>query len=89
MRVGYSCAENTKAFIIRHNKTVLQKQTNEAQLAKNTDLCHCNCLQKSMVYQAEVTIVDKQVKKAYIGVIANALREIPKSHEIPQKLETC
>ena len=43
VRVSYSCTENMKAFITRHNKTVLRKQANETQTTKNTDLRYCNC----------------------------------------------
>ena len=55
-----------KAFITRHNKTVLQKQAKETQPTKITDLRYCNCrradecpiggkcLQKSVVYKAKV-----------------------------------
>ena len=81
-----------KAFITRHNKTVLNKQANETQPTKNTDLRHCNCrradecptggkcLQKSVVYKAEVTIADNQEKKAHIGVTANAFKERYRNH---------
>ena len=92
VRVSYSCTENMKAFITRHNKTVLNKQANETQPTKNTDLRHCNCrradecptggkcLQKSVVNKAEVTTADNQEKKVYIGVTANAFKERYRNH---------
>ena len=38
------------------------------------------CLQKSLVYNAEVIIADIQEKKAYIGVTGNAFKERYRNH---------
>ena len=82
VRVSYSCNENMRSFISRHNKAVLKSQTKhtEPRSTKDTRNCNCRqidkcpnqgkCLEKGVVYQAEVTATDNNQTRTYIGVTA-------------------
>ena len=70
VRVSYSCSENMKCFINRHNKTILKKHdkqnttkhTNDSRLGncRNHNQCPMqgNYLQANVVYKAEITTTD-------------------------------
>ncbi len=90
VRVSYSCTENMKSFVDRHNKTVL-KHHNHPQTQQNSiDTCNCRrpvdcptdgkCLTKSVVYQAEVTTTDNNNKHTYIGVTAKEFKTRYRNH---------
>ena len=80
VRVSYSCAENMKNFIRKHNNRTLTKNTTQSHTSTNNvpRTCNCqrpvecpipgNCLTKSVVYQAEVTTNDNDETKRYIGI---------------------
>lgn len=92
VRVSYSCTENMKSFINRHNKAVLKNHTNQPQTNNNTDHRQCNCrhpeecpiegkcLQKNVVYKADVTTTDNNETRTYIGVTANAFKTRHRNH---------
>jgi len=69
----YSCMENVKSLISRHNKKVLSRTTNKKdQKSSMRNCCNKNscpvkskCLQKNVVYKATIT-TQKEMKK-YIG----------------------
>ena len=74
VRVSYSCTENMKSIVSKHNKTILRKHDNPSSTSNmNNDLtqpCNCcqatectvngKCLEKSVVYQAVATSADNQ-----------------------------
>ena len=86
VRVSYSCSENMKCFINRHNKTILKKHDKQNSTKRTNDsrLCNCrnhnqcpmqgNCLQANVVYKAEITTTDNNETKTYIGVTANEFK---------------
>ena len=69
----YSCMENVKSLISRHNKKV-QSRTNNKKY-QDSNVCNCRskdscplnskCLQKNVVYKATIT-TQNEIKK-YIG----------------------
>ena len=77
-----------RSFISRHNKAVLKSHTKqtEPRSTKDTRKCNCRqtdkciiqgkCLQKSVVYQVEVTATDNIETKTYIGVTANDFKAL-------------
>ena len=93
VRVNYSCNENMRSFISRHNKAVLKSHTKQTKPRSTKDTHNCNCrqtdkcptqgkcLQKSVVYQAEVTATDNNETKIYIGVTANDFKARYRNHQ--------
>ena len=92
VRVSYSCSDNMKSFLSKHNKYVLKKHNDKAKNTKtnnDTKTCNCRkpdecpvsntCLAKSLVYKAEVS-TDKDNAKVYIGVTANSFKERFRNH---------
>ena len=82
IRVSYSCGENIKTFITRHNKNILNRLNPQSTQNKTnlTKTCNCrqqhlcptdgNCLNSNVIYKAEVTTTDNNETKTYIGVTA-------------------
>ena len=80
VKISYSCMPNVKNTISRHNKRILSSNTART----TTDNCNCrkpdecplkrNCLHRNIVYEAEVTSDDGEMKK-YIGMTANTFKE--------------
>ena len=91
IHVSYSCSENMKTFIIRHN-TILKRHYNQEKpsYTKNTQLCNCRnpeqcpvkgiCLQTSVPYKARVTTTDNIETKIYIGVTGNDFQTRYQNH---------
>ena len=79
VKISYSCLPNVKSIISRHNKRILSSNT----VRETKDNCNCrnpdecplrkNCLDRNIVYEAEVTSDDGEVKK-YIGMTANTFK---------------
>ena len=94
VRISYSCTDNMKSFLDKHNKTILKKHTdtlNSERLNKDDEkLCNCRqrencptegkCLTKSVVYKAEVTTTDDNARQTYIGVTANDFKTRYRNH---------
>ena len=90
VRVSYSCTENKKSFVDRHNKTVLKLNNQQQSQQNNTINCNCRrssecpvdgqCLTKSVVYKAEVTTTDNDKIQTYIGVTANEFKTRYRNH---------
>ncbi|OOZ40503.1 hypothetical protein, partial [Solemya elarraichensis gill symbiont] len=90
VKVSYSCMKNMGAIINTHNKSILQKdnkpkirecncrQTNECPLAGK-------CLQKSIIYQANV--ITAQESKAYIGISDTEFKKRWYNHQSSFRLE--
>ena len=78
--ISYSCTDNMKSFLDKHNKIILKKHTstlNSGRLNKDDEkLCNCRqrencptdgkCLTKSVVYKPEVTTTDDNARQTYI-----------------------
>ena len=47
IRVSYSCSENMKSFINRHNKTILEKHNQQTTPTNTNDSRLCNCRNQS------------------------------------------
>ena len=81
--ISYSCTDNMKSFLDKHNKTILKKHTN--RLNKDDEkLCNCpndgKCLTSCVVYKAEVTSTDDNTTQTYIGVTPNDFKTRYRNH---------
>ena len=93
IKVSYSCMNNVKSVISRHNKRVLrQTKSDESTNDNNIEkLCNCRnvnecplnnmCLTKDLVYQAEVKTKDNNDIKTYIGMTATTFKERYRNHK--------
>ena len=83
VKVSYSCMDNCKSVISKHNFGTLLKNK-IVVVASTKDNCNCiestecplnnNCLTKSVVYKAEVTD-DTGVIRDYIGMTSNTFKK--------------
>ena len=90
VRVSYSCNENMRGFITRHNKTILEQNNKPPETSNQTRDCNCRrnttcpiqgkCLQTNVVYKADVTTTDNNETKTYIGVTANKFKTRYRNH---------
>ena len=94
VRVSYSCMDNMKTFIQKHNRRKLSQHDKQNQTRNQTNneppTCNCrvcnecpmagNCLSKSVVYQADVTTDDNNETRSYIGITANRFKERYRNH---------
>ena len=90
LKVSYSCMDNIKSLINKHNHRILKQKTN--QTPKEND-CSCNCRKKnecpipgrrmtnSVIYKAEVTTTEDQTTKQYIGMTSNAFKNRFRNHQ--------
>ena len=85
IKVSYSCMTNTRSIISQHNARILSKRR-QIQATQSTESnCNCrekancplqgNCLTKSLVYQAEVTVDDGSSNMKYIGMTADTFKK--------------
>ena len=93
IKVSYSCMNNVKSVISRHNKRVLRETKSEETTNDNNieKLCNCRnvnecplnnmCLTKDLVYQAEVKTKDNNDIKTYIGMTATTFKERYRNHK--------
>ena len=92
---SYSCNENMKTFIDRHNKAVLNSQNKRERPEHTTNskhdlnydcrhlkLCPANgyCLTSTVIYKAEVTTTDFNDTQSYIGATANDFKTRYRNH---------
>ena len=86
VRVSYSCMDNMKTLIQKHNKHILTQNVKRNQTTMNKQTtCNCKnrdtcplagkCLMESVVYRADVTATDNKERKSYIGVTANDFKQ--------------
>jgi hypothetical protein len=73
IKVSYSCMPNMAKIINSHNKKILNNtvtQPNKTCSCRNSSTCPLNghCLQKSVIYRADVTRTDSNLKKSYFGL---------------------
>ena len=92
VRESYSCNENMRSFISRHNKTILERHAKQTELTSTKDTRNCNCrqtgkcpiqgkcLQRSVISQAEVPTTDNETK-TYVGVTANDFKARYRNHQ--------
>ena len=88
VKISYSCMDNMKTMITKHNSRILNK--NENRKLQRTDNCNCrrkeqcplqgNCLTNNIVYRADVTTTDTRETKQYIGMTANSSKERYRNH---------
>ncbi len=85
IRVSYSCMNNMKSVISRHNKRVLREAKSAQESIKDKKILS-NCrnvkecaqqyvLDKDLVYQAEATTKDDNDRKIYIGMTARTFKD--------------
>ena len=102
IKVRYSCMNNVKSVISRHNKRVLREAKSAQESTKDKKiLCNCRnvkecplsnmCLTKDLVYQAEVTTKGDNDRKTYIGMTATTFKidtEITRNHSMTSNMRT-
>ena len=91
VKVSYSCLENVKSVISKHNKRVLNNMNGTKAKSGIQRNCNCrsheecplqgSCLTKSIVYKAEVMLKESQEVKQYIGMTANTFKERYNNHK--------
>ena len=86
VKVSYSCMDNCKSIISKHNTTILSSPKSTAQTTSPTNSATCNCnnsnecpLQKKcllgcIVYKAEVVTSNSEPKE-YIGMTGNTFKK--------------
>ena len=92
IKISYSCMNNTKQIIDKHNKLILNSSKHDETTGNRVDKksCNCrqkvtcplngNCLQSSVIYQATVTRNDNNTTETYIGLRKRLQDTIPKPH---------
>jgi hypothetical protein len=86
VKVSYSCMENVKTIISRHNHRLLKRNSTEKTLQCNCqkpDECPLDgkCKVDNIVYEAMVTTTDDGNTKEYIGMTANPFKERYANHK--------
>ena len=78
VKVSYSCMTNIKGIIQKHNKNILQKKDNNYRKCNCREQNNCpmrgECLEKSVIYQAEVTSNNGERVETYIGLTENTFK---------------
>ena len=86
VKVSYSCMDNCKSIISKHNTTILSSPKSTAQTTSSTNsaICNCNnsnecplqkkCLLGCIVYKAEVVTSNSEPKE-YIGMTGNTFKK--------------
>ena len=90
--VSYSCSENMKTYIKRHNNKILKRHDSQDNPpnTNSTLSCNCrnpmqcpvkgNCLQSSVLYEARVTTTDNKQTRSYIGVTGDNFKTRYRNH---------
>ena len=92
VKVSYSCMNNCKSVISKHNIGILSKsKTATAPTANGNDNCNCrntdncplqkNCLIESVVYKAEVEVGKESSTKEYIGMTSTTFKKRFANHK--------
>ena len=87
--VSYSCMENMKSIINKHNKKVLSNNNNQ----DNESLFNCrskqqcplnnNCLSSSIIYNTQITTTDnKTTPKNNIGLTEGTFKQRFNQHKV-------
>ena len=86
VKVSYSCMDNCKSIISKHNTRMLStpKSTTQTSSSTNSATCNCNnsnecplqkkCLLDCIVYKAEV-VTNNSEPKEYIGMTGNTFKK--------------
>ena len=88
VKISYSCMPNLNTLISGHNKNILRKM--KPDYDQNTS-CNCRgghkncplngkCLQKGVVYKAEVS--SNEMTASYLGIAANSFKERYANHKL-------
>ena len=87
VKVSYSCMDNCKSIISKHNTRILStpKSTTQTSSSTNSATCNCNnsnecplqkkCLLDCIVYKAEV-VTNNSEPKEYIGMTGNTFKKL-------------
>ena len=86
VKVSYSCMENIKTIISRHNHRLLKKNPTQKPVpckCQKPDECPLDgkCNVDNIVYKATVTTTDDGNTKEYIGMTANPFKERYANHK--------
>ena len=87
VKVSYSCMNNIKSFITRHNSRIIRKSKPQNKATEN---CNCRnkdtcplqkqCLTKDIVYKASVTTCNTNTTKHYMGMTSKTFKEQYRNH---------
>ncbi len=87
VKVSYSCMNNVKSIISKHNTRITGKSKPQCEVI---DPCTCRdkktcplqekCMTKDIVYKATVTTSDTNSTKHYIGMTASTFKERYRNH---------
>ena len=85
VKVSYSCMNNVKSIITRHNVRISRKN---APQSEDTGSCNCRntcplqekCKTKDIVYKATVTSSNTNSIKHYIGMTSTTFKERYRNH---------
>ena len=80
VKVSYSCMQNMRSIINKHNSYILHKSRSNTEVTtcncRNKETCPLpgNCLATNVIYKAEVTTTNDMSKKHYIGMTAGPFK---------------
>ena len=87
VKVSYSCMNNVKNIISKHNTRIIKKS--QPQVI-NTTSCNCRnketcplqnkCMSKDIVYKATISTCNTNDTKHYIGMTSNTFKERFRNH---------
>ena len=87
VKVSYSCMNNVKNIISKHNTRIIRKSQPQVT---NTTSCNCRnketcplqnkCMSKDIVYKATISTCNTNDTKHYIGMTSNTFKERYRNH---------
>ena len=84
LKISYSCLPNIKSILDSHNKKIANNVNNQVPTYDCKNLNDCpvkgSCLEKNVVYRADVTTEQDQVTKVYVGSTKRAFKARYKEH---------
>ena len=91
VKVSYSCMNNVKNIISKHNTRIIRKSQPQVT---NTTSCNCRnketcplqnkCMSNDIVYKAATSTCSTNDTKHYIGMTSNTFKERIRNHKIFQ-----
>lgn len=87
VKVSYSCMNNIRSLITKHNTRIISKYQPQVS---NTHSCNCrkkeacplqnNCMSKDIVYKATISTSNINDTKHYIGMTSSTFKERYRNH---------
>ena len=87
VKVSYSCMDNVKSIVTKHNARIIRNNQPQSTI---TDSCNCTtknicplenqCMTRNIVYKATVTTHNTNTTKHYIGMTASTFKERYRNH---------